>query len=183
MIKIKNIDLSFGDKQVFKDFSTELCDEGAVIFMGESGVGKTSLLRILAGLIKPQNGTVEGLQGRKISFVFQEPRLLADRTALKNVALVSDVQRAKELLVELGLKDELNQSINHLSGGQKQRVAIARALAFSDDVVILDEPFSNLDAENRRMSAELIGRAKLVLMVTHDQADCALFPHATKILL
>lgn len=176
MIELKNISLSFGEKQIFKDFSCAINDEGVVLIMGESGIGKTTLLRLIAGLIKPDGGTVSGTEGRKISFIFQESRLLAGRTVLKNVSLVSDSHLAERELCALGLKNELHTVVDKLSGGQKQRVSIARALAYSKDIVLCDEPFWGLDEDNRLLAIEQLKRARLAIIVTHSAEDIKAFP-------
>ena len=138
---------------------------------GESGIGKTTLLRIISGLEEPERGSVTGMNIRKCSYVFQEPRLLEHLTALENVSIVSDKKTAEVLLLKLHLENELHQKAGSLSGGQKQRVSIARAFAFSNDVVLLDEPFSGLDEQNKAAAAELIRTAKLAIVVSHDPSD------------
>ena len=183
MIELRDLTVTLGDKRVFDNYSEELSDEGIVIVSGESGIGKTTLLRVLCGLVKPEHGKVTGLSGRKISVVFQEPRLLDDLTALENVALVSDRIKAEKLLDSLNMKDELHVKAASLSGGQKQRVSLARAFAFSDDVVLLDEPFTGLDEQNKQKAAGLIGTARLAIVVTHDAADAELLHCNRKIQL
>ena len=177
MIEWKDVTVRFDDKTVFDHSTFSLPDSGVVLLTGVSGVGKTTLLRVLSGLLKPETGAVTGLENRKISFAFQEPRLLDRLTAVENVALVSDPETAKALLVRLDLSNELHQKTGVLSGGQKQRVSLARAFAFSNDVVLLDEPFAGLDEENKLRAAEMIRTAKLALVVTHDPDD-ALLLHA-----
>lgn len=174
MIEIRDVTIRFGDKTVFENYSCDIPDSGIVVITGESGIGKTTLLRLLAGLQKADSGQVSGTAGRKVSFVFQEPRLLEWMTALDNVASVSDHDAALQMLKNLGMEEETGKKCALLSGGQKQRVAIARALGFSSDLVLLDEPFSGLDEENRIRAAELIRTAKLAVVVTHDMTDVKL---------
>ena len=183
MIELKELTVTLGDKRVFDRYSAELPDKGIVIVSGESGIGKTTLLRVLCGLVKPENGMITGLSGRKISVVFQEPRLLEQLTALENVALVSDRTKAEFLLNALNMHDELHVKAASLSGGQKQRVSLARAFAFSNDVVLLDEPFTGLDEHNKQKAADLIRSARLAVVVTHDPADAALLNSNRKIQL
>ena len=183
MIEIRDLTVTLGDKHVFDRYSAEIPDEGIVIISGESGIGKTTLLRVLCGLIKPEHGTIVGLSDRKISVVFQEPRLLDHMTALENVALVSDRTEAERLLDMLNMKEELHVKASSLSGGQKQRVSLARAFAFSSDVVLLDEPFTGLDEQNKRKAAELIRTARLAVVVTHDPGDAALLQSSRNIQL
>lgn len=178
MIELRDISLRFGDNTVFSHASFSLPDSGVVLLMGASGTGKTTLLRILAGLQKPDSGSVSGLLGRKITVAFQEPRLLPVRTARENVALVSDTDTADELLLRLNMQDAANDLARTLSGGQQQRVSLARAFAAGHDVVLLDEPFSGLDEENKRLAAGLIQTAALAVVVTHDVSDAELLSAA-----
>lgn len=107
--------------------------------------------------------------------VFQEDRLLPWRTALQNVSLVSNEARARELLMQLDLADALALRPPALSGGMRRRVAIARALAYSDDVLLLDEPFNGLDETRREQAAALIrSSARLIVVATHDDQDATL---------
>ena len=183
MIDVRDLSVKFGEKQVFKDFSVSIPDTGIVLLAGESGIGKTTLLRVLCGLETPEHGTVTGLDGRTVSVVFQEPRLLEHLTALDNVAIVSDRVKAENLLKRLNMEDELHSRSGSLSGGQKQRVSIARAFAFSDDVVLLDEPFTGLDEQNKTRAADLIRTAKLAIVVTHDAKDAQFLHFDEKIQL
>lgn len=183
MIEIRDLSVKLGEKQVFSNFTAELPDAGVVLVGGESGIGKTTLLRVLCGLVKPDSGTVTGLKDRKVSVVFQEPRLLEHLTALENVALVSDRASAEVLLRELNMENELHLKAGALSGGQKQRVSLARAFAFSKDIVLLDEPFTGLDEQNKQKAAQLIRTARLAVVVSHDSTDAVLLSIDEKIQL
>lgn len=183
MIEIKDLSVKLGEKQIFSNYSVSIPDNGIVLLSGESGIGKTTLLRILCGLIKPDVGTVRGLDGRKVSVVFQEPRLLDRLTALENVALVSDGITAERLLRSLNMENELHVKAGALSGGQKQRVSLARAFAFSNDIVLADEPFTGLDEENKQKAAQLICTAGLAIVISHDPNDANLLPVDEKIQL
>lgn len=175
MIVLSDIVVRFGDRVALQGISASLPDEGAVALRGVSGAGKTTLLRVLAGLLQPDAGSVSGLAGRRISMVFQEDRLLPWRTALQNVSLVSNEARARELLMQLDLSDALALRPPALSGGMRRRVAIARALAYSDDVLLLDEPFNGLDETRREQAAALIrSSARLIVVATHDDQDATL---------
>ena len=171
MIEIKELTVKFGNKTVFSNYHAMIPDKGIVLISGTSGIGKTTLLRVLCGLQKPDSGSITGLENRKIAVVFQEPRLLNHMTALENVAIVSDKDTAKRILCELNMENELHVKAGKLSGGQKQRVSLARAFAFSNDIVLLDEPFTGLDEQNKQKAAQLVSSAKLAVVVSHDNAD------------
>lgn len=174
MIELREITVRFREKTVFDRYSCKLPDQGTILVTGESGIGKTTFLRLLAGLQKADGGVILGTQGRKISFVFQEPRLLEWKTAIENVASVADQTTAQKLLQQLNMRLESDQKCSLLSGGQKQRVAIARAFAYSSDLVLLDEPFTGLDEENKHRVAIMIKTSKLAIIVTHDLSEAEL---------
>ncbi len=162
-----------------------------VALVGESGCGKTTLLRILAGLVSPTRGEVwiEGARlagpSQHIGIVFQRPVLLPWRTTVENVVLPAQVQRlsvagaaaeARNLLRSMGLGEFLGRFPRHLSGGMQQRVAIARALLLQPSILLMDEPFGALDAITReQMHLDLLNiwtaRRPTLLFVTHDIAE------------
>ncbi len=175
MIKLENVSVAFEKKEVIKDLSYTFEDGKKYAIMGNSGVGKTTLLNVISGLLEAQSGSIIR-SNDNMSFVFQEPRLFPRLSALDNVAVVKDGSErvAGELLAELGLGDSLELFPAELSGGMKQRVSIARALAYEPDILILDEPFRALDPSTRKAVAETVFdrmRGKLVIFVTHDKDD------------
>jgi NitT/TauT family transport system ATP-binding protein len=159
-----------------------------VVLVGESGCGKTTLLRLIAGLDTPTTGRVllgnQVVQGptREIGFVFQRPVLLAWRTVLDNVLLPVELtrqsrlearHRAFELLTLLSLRDFAGHRPHQLSGGMQQRVALARALLLQPSVLLMDEPFGALDAITReQLNLELLKMwqhgEQTVMFITHD---------------
>ena len=144
---------------------------------GESGIGKTTVLRLIMGLEKPQRGTVDLQSGAKISAVFQENRLIPTLDAISNVALFSSTERATEILTRLGLGEDIYSLPSELSGGMKRRVALARALAREGDILILDEAMTGLDTQNRERVAAVINEYaadRTVVCVTHDQREAEL---------
>ena len=174
-IKLKNISKKFGDKEVLTDFSAIFKDNCINCIMGPSGVGKTTVINIIMGLIRPDSGTIEGTDGKKISAVFQEDRLLNWLNAVNNISFVCGDTVSKDeiiaLLNELGLNGSTNESISKLSGGMRRRVAIARALLFDADIVIMDEPFKGLDDDTKFNVMDIVKsrlKNKCTIFVTHD---------------
>lgn len=181
-LKIENLSKNFGEKQILRDFSYEFQDCGLYIITGDSGIGKTTLLRIISGFDKKYTGSVLGGGFENVSFSFQEYRLFMGLTALQNITEVvykkaseNDIQNAKSLLYSLGLKEaELALFPSELSGGMKQRVSLARALLKSSKILILDEPTKELDDELCKTVRAIIkeeSKKRLVIIVTHSEED------------
>ena len=184
VISVKKLSKTFGGHQVLNNFSAEIPLCGVTVIRGASGAGKTTLFRLLLGLEKPDSGEIYGMQGRKPAVVFQEDRLLPWATALENAAIGSDEARAKNTLERLGLGENLCQLPRELSGGMKRRVAIARALAYGGDILFLDEPFTGLDEDNKRIAAQAMLEANVpILVITHDDAEAELFGENKEIVI
>jgi predicted ABC-type transport system involved in lysophospholipase L1 biosynthesis ATPase subunit len=181
--------------EVLRGISMEIARGEAVFLCGASGAGKTTLLYTLAGLERPESGTVE-FDGRKLysgrssaqarfrnekmGFVFQGYFLLPELTALENVLLPGMIggrtkaSAAEESLTVVGLKDRMQHLPAELSGGEQQRVAIARALTNDPEIIFADEPTGNLDSKTGEAVIDLLldlarERAKTLLLVTHDE--------------
>jgi NitT/TauT family transport system ATP-binding protein len=183
-ILINNISKSFGGHAVLKNFYAEISLCGVTVLRGASGAGKTTLFRLLLGLETLDRGEILGMQGRRPAVVFQEDRLLPWASALENAALGSDATRAENALSALGLCESLHQLPRELSGGMKRRVAIARALAYGGDILFLDEPFTGLDEENKRVAASALKSAQVpILVITHDDAEAELFGEYCEIVI
>lgn len=171
-MKLDHVSKSYQGRTVLQNFSLDLPDRGFCCILGPSGAGKTTLLRLMAGLEQPDSGTVT--VSAPVSMVFQEDRLLAHDTVLENAALAADPQRAKELLVRLGLAEWLFRRPAALSGGMRRRVAIARALAAPAGVYLMDEPLKGLDRDTKQAVLALIReetRNGLLVLVTHDPEE------------
>ncbi len=179
-IIFKNVSFSYGKKQVLKNISFELQVGERACLMGGSGAGKTTILRLLAALEKPDSGNISGIPKNGISFVFQENRLLPNLSVIDNLLFVSpDIQRKtfEGYLNEVGLDGVADMLPGELSGGMARRVAIVRAVAFSSELLLLDEPFSGLDVETRRKTAGFILKysgEKTIFAVTHDPFEAEL---------
>ena len=182
-ILMEKINKSYGDKEVLRDFTTKF-EEGTVTFItGESGIGKTSIIRILMGLEGYQSGSISGLEGKEISVVFQDD-CLCDKLSLdKNLSMVIDGQQVKEqyldrLLGIFGLEGYRHKRVAELSGGMKRRLAILRAILYPHNLMIMDEPFKGLDEENKRLVMGQVGKSlvgKTAIIVTHDKTEIDFF--------
>ena len=178
MTELKNIRKSFGNNVVLDDFSLKLTQGSKNVVLGASGCGKTTLLRVIAGLEAIDGGEI--MRDERIAYMFQETRLLPWKNALDNIRAVlkkEDYALADKYLALVGLADEEKKFPHELSGGMAQRVAFARFLAFAEateaDLLLLDEPFSALDKETAAKMLELLKASfslgKTLLLVTHDE--------------
>lgn len=179
-IAFENVTFAYGAEPVLQNFNLTLPEHGVLCLSGPSGCGKTTLLRLLAGLetlTPPNTGRISGLEGKRVSIVFQEDRLASWMTARENVAAVlrnEEKTQADLWLEKVGMAEAADELPAALSGGMKRRVAIARALAFGGDFLLLDEPFTGLDEEIRLQIAHTIletYRNKLVVLVTHIEEE------------
>ena len=178
MIECRDICLSFEGRVILNKLSFSLPDVGIFALMGSSGIGKSSLLKILSGLLAPDSGTIRGLDNLRVGILFQEDRLLPWHTALKNVMLAMEhpsQEEARILLDALEIGDSADAYPAVLSGGMKRRIALARAIAFSPDVLLLDEPFSGIDEQIKgRISPFIQKSAPLIIFSTHNVKDAGM---------
>lgn len=175
-IALSHVWKSFGGQAVLSDFSLALPAQGVVALCGPSGCGKTTLLRLIAGLEKPDGGTVSAPDGLRISMAFQEDRLLPWFTALQNIAVAAPKADAAHWLERVGLGRAMQKLPEELSGGMRRRVAIARALAYGGELFLLDEPFKALDDAARGAMIACVMRAirgRLAVLVTHELTEAA----------
>ena len=176
-IELREVSKAFGYKQVLQGFSHTFPQGKLTCVMGPSGCGKTTLLSLLLGLERPDSGEIRGMEGQRLSAVFQEDRLCENAGAVSNIRLVNPAlskAAAEDMLEELGLGDSLRQPVRTLSGGMKRRVAILRALAAEYDVLLCDEPFKGLDeATKAQVMDYFLGKTqgKTVILVTHDPGE------------
>ena len=176
MLKIKNLSKSFNEKIIFDNFSYDFGDCGLYVIKGASGIGKTTLLRMIAGLDRDFIGDITGGGIGNVSFMFQEYRLFPTVNAIDNVMISIQGEHPRNdairLLSSLGISEEdALKKPKELSGGMKQRVAFARAVMMSAPILIRDEPTKELDEISIKRMSEIIAeeaKRRLVIIVTHD---------------
>jgi ABC-type sugar transport system ATPase subunit len=193
-IILNNISKTFGKQKILDNISFKV-EEGALLsILGESGAGKTTILRIIAGLLAPDTGSViiddteitkHLSEKRGIGYVFQSPLLFPHMTIEENICFGLEVKkwdkkrimdRKQQLLVLLQIEGLEKRMPSEISGGQQQRVAIARALAPQPKILLMDEPFSSLDPGLRSEMGELIKKIQAtegstIIFVTHDRNE------------
>ena len=202
-INIKNLSFSFETESIVENLNFDVSNGTIGLIKGESGSGKSSLLNVVAGLKRPDCGTIVcndlilndkntflAPENRNIGYVFQDFALFPHINAMKNITYALD---KKFLFTEfitssLNLNEHLHKMPHELSGGQQQRVAIARALTMMPKMLILDEPFSNLDKKNSSDAQKII--SKFVkewnipcLLVTHDEIELQRLPVEKEIII
>ena len=172
-LRVEHLCKHYGENAVLDDISFT-ARIGVTRLLGPSGIGKTTLLRVLLGLEPPDSGTVNGDKFRWTA-VFQENCLLEGLDAEGNLRFVLganyNAAAAQALLEELGLGDVGKKKVRDYSGGMQRRLALARALLAPSDALALDEPFTGLDADNRAAAQRCVARAareKIVLLVSHE---------------
>lgn len=175
MISLDNISFSYGDKDIITSFSAQFEENKTYCVMGESGVGKTTLLNLLSGLLKPKSGEILGIHGKRKAFIFQENRLIPWLSIRDNLKYVTDDEAAvSEALKRTGLSGCADMLPDALSGGMARRAAIARAVAFSGDIFFIDEPLYGLDIKTSENILSLIKDAvkgKTSFIVTHSPKE------------
>jgi putative ABC transport system ATP-binding protein len=189
MITIHNLNKRFAEKILFENFNLSISDGEFVVFCGESGCGKTTLLNMIGCLEKPDSGSIiidgvdiwktkrkRDLFSYKLGFLFQNFALLEDKTVLQNLKIINKKYRSsmspEEALEQVGLLDTKDTKVYKLSGGEQQRVALARLMLKQSDVILADEPTGSLDDRNADVVMELLHKinksGKTVILVTHN---------------
>jgi putative spermidine/putrescine transport system ATP-binding protein len=204
-VECRGISVALGDRVVLDRLALQVVPGSVCAVIGASGSGKTTLLRSVAGIEAPNSGSVliEGVdvtplppQQRNVTLLFQEPRLFPALSVGENVAFALRVRgagreqrraAAAELLHQVGLDDRLDDPVAGLSGGEQQRVALARSLCVPPAVLLLDEPFSAVDAPRRRELRTLVGdllqlHRVTTLLVSHDVADARILADTLAVL-
>ena len=177
-LEIRNFTKKFAEKIIFDNFSYSFEKSGVYTITGESGIGKTTLLRAIAGLDTDYTGDIEGGGMGKVSFAFQEYRLFPALDALQNASISHKTKsniKAKELLTRLGFTEtDMKKHPDELSGGMKQRVSLCRAFLKNTPILLLDEPTKELDRGLCEVIYEIIcelSKERLIIVVTHSDED------------
>lgn len=178
LISITNLEKSFLGSKVLNNINLSIGKSERIAIIGPSGAGKTTLLRIMSGLEKPSQGTVE-IHTHNIGYVFQEPRLIPWWTVEENLLFVKQDADLEDILARIRLNDYKKHYPHQLSGGMKQRVNLARALITNPDLLILDEAFSSLDLPIKLgiindVLLQWQERKFTMLIVTHDLKEALL---------
>ena len=194
LLEVKNISKIYGDKKALDDISFKVYEGEFLSVLGSSGCGKTTLLKILIGLLKETNGQIfkkgEDITNihpskRSMGLVFQNYALFENMTVLQNVEYALKIKPkfkdnsydiALNIINKIGLSEHIDKKPSKLSGGQQQRVAIARTLALNPEIILLDEPMSSLDVDTRlklRKEIKDIQREfnTTMIYITHDQEE------------
>ena len=187
-ISIRNLNKSYENEEIFKNFNLDFYDEKVNCIIGNSGCGKSTLLNIIAGLTEIQNGEISGVSLSDISYVFQEDRLIEWLTVKENLKLALKKYfdnsildgKVDEILKLVGIYDIKNKYPSALSGGMKQRVNIARAFGKPSKLILMDEPFKSLDYKLKYTIIDefknlLNEEKRMVILVTHDLDEAIYF--------
>lgn len=190
MITIQNLCKKFDDKVLFDDFNISIPDGEFVVFCGESGCGKTTLLNMIGCLEKPDRGSIviDGIDiwnvkkkselfSYKLGFLFQNFALLESKTVVQNLEIIQKKARTdktiEEVLEAVGLQDKIDTKVYKLSGGEQQRLALARLMLKKCDVILADEPTGSLDEQNADRVMKILHMinemGKTVILVTHSK--------------
>lgn len=180
-IIITDLCKTFDDNEVLKNVNITLKDNSIYCLMGSSGIGKTTILRILMGLEHADSGSVSGIDTKSISCMFQEDRLIPYLSAIDNVRIVlhgkNNRDEIRNNLLSILPDDSLDIPVSSLSGGMKRRVALARALSYPGKLIILDEPFTGLDKDTKLNVIDYILKMRnnrTLLIATHETDDANL---------
>jgi len=172
MIKLENIYKSYNEKVIYENFNLEIKENEILCILGVSGSGKTTLLNMLAGLTDYKGNIVGSFD--KISYIFQEDRLISNLTVKQNISYVTGSDKGiSEILKMVELSSSENLYPNQLSGGMNRRVSMARAFCYPSNLLLMDEPFSNLDIALKLRLIETFktlykNNNKTTIFVTHD---------------
>ncbi len=174
-IEIKNISKSFNDKEIFKNLSLSINSGERIALVGKSGIGKTTLLRLLMKELVPDSGEIIFSEDVRYSVVFQDNLLFENKTVYENIIFVKDISKedVKKYLKTLYLEDVIDKKVCELSGGMKRRVAILRAIIYSGNLFIFDEALREVDLKTRDEIVNIINTMvkETLIITTHNLND------------
>lgn len=180
-VKIEKLTKGYDDHKVLDQWSVTLEEGKIYALMGPSGCGKTTFLHILMGIVEKDSGSIEGVEGKHFSTVFQENRLFEFLTAAQNIAVVQKkpqkIEEINEILAEILPTEALHQKVAEYSGGMKRRVSIARAMLAESDIILMDEPLTGLDEGTREQVIKFIlkyRRGRTLIFSTHQETEAEL---------
>jgi len=194
-IVLENINKTYNNQQIFKDFSFLFEDGNMYVLTGTVGVGKTTLLNIITQITDIDSGMISGMYDKKISYLFQDNRLIKSKNVSDNIRFVlkdsmNKVESNKlieDYLKLFDLYEYRNYNVDQLSGGMQKKLAIVRTLAIPNyDILILDEPFNNIDIKQKNIIMEniikLVPKHAIVILVTHNVEDVKNFANEVYVL-
>ncbi|MPQ42953.1 ATP-binding cassette domain-containing protein [Clostridium tarantellae] len=180
-IVIENLNKKYNNKPILDNLNIKFKENAISFILGASGIGKTTLIRILMNLEKADGGNIKGINDKRISAVFQDDCLCENLSVRLNIKLVceniSDL-KIEKALEQLDLKGCMNKKVRELSGGMKRRIAILRALLYDFDLLIMDEPFKGLDKETKEKVMNFViskVKNKTVIIITHEVCEVEYF--------
>jgi NitT/TauT family transport system ATP-binding protein len=186
MLKIQKLAKKYSGNIIFENFDLNISPQEISCLLGVSGIGKTTLLNIISGILAFDNGDISDFTDKTFSFIFQEPRLLQWKTLLDNIIFIlrekfkkeESLSIASKYLELVGLSSFRDYYPDRVSGGMQQRVSIARAFAYPSDILIMDEPFKSLDFKLKKGLMQAFidlweNDRRTVIFVTHDIEEAA----------
>lgn len=174
MIEIKNLNKKYNENEIFSNFSLKIEENKITTILGPSGCGKTTLFNILSKLDKEYEGEISGVNPDKISYIFQEPRLIKWKNVYENIEFITDNKKVIDKNLEIvDLYKDKELYPKNLSGGMKQRLSIARAFSYDSQILFMDEGFTGIDLKNKIELIEYFNKVwnknkKTVIHITHD---------------
>ncbi len=173
MVKLEELTVKYDNQTVINGLDFTFESGKFYGLTGQSGIGKTTLLTAISGLVKPSHGSVI-TDCKKIGYIFQDPRLFPWMTVLENVESVCNNSERARYFLELLLPDGMEKYPHELSGGMRQRVSIARALAYDSELLLLDEPFKGLDSETKLLTVSTVLdfiKERSAIMISHSDEE------------
>lgn len=190
MIKVNNLCKKYNEDYLYKNFDIAIIENKITSILGPSGCGKTTLLKILAGIEGYESGSIEGLDNKRIAFIFQEDRLIPWLNIYENMRFVLK-SHMEESIITITI-DKMLQAMqlekykyympNELSGGMRRRIAIGRAFAYPCEILLMDEPFKGLDSELKKEIINIFLKMwelnpKTVIFITHQMDEAETISH------